>query len=85
MITPEGLRQTRRGLGGQLADLRKAAGFTQHQLADAIYASRSSIAGIETGRQNADRDFWIRADHLTHADGALLAVYDTSATSRKPR
>ena len=76
MITPDGLQQTRRALGQQLAKLRKAADLTQHQLADSVYASRSSIAGIETGRQNADRDFWTRADHLTHADGALLAAYD---------
>ena len=76
MITPDGLQQTRRALGQQLANLRKAVDLTQHQLADAVYASRSSIAGIETGRQNADRDFWTRADHLTHADGALLTAYD---------
>ena len=73
---PGEARRACRALGERLANFRKTAGITQHQLADAIYASRSSIAGIETGRQNADRDFWSRADHLTQANGALLAAYD---------
>ena len=48
MITPEGLRQTRRGLGGQLADLRKAAGFTQHA------ASRRHLRLAQQHRRHRD-------------------------------
>ena len=74
--TPDEIQIARHALGERLAHVRKVAGLTQHQLADAIFASRSSIAGIQTGRQNADRAFWTRADQLTRADGSLLTAYD---------
>jgi DNA-binding XRE family transcriptional regulator len=45
-------RQTllQEALGGDLVDLRKAAGMTQRQLGDAIGTSRDLIAKIEQGR-----------------------------------
>lgn len=63
-------------LGRRLRDLRKAAGLTQGQLATATFTSRSSVACIETGRQNADGAFWRRADDATGAEGALVAAYE---------
>jgi tetratricopeptide (TPR) repeat protein/DNA-binding XRE family transcriptional regulator len=69
------LRTGRVALGRQLSDLRRAAGLTQQQLAIATFTSRSSIACIETGRQNPDRTFWHRADEATGAAGALTAGY----------
>jgi tetratricopeptide (TPR) repeat protein len=56
--------------------LRKAAGLTQGQLAAATFTSRSSVACIETGRQNPDSAFWRRADDAMGAEGALVAAYD---------
>ena len=70
------LRAAQMTLGHCLRDLRKAAGFTQQQLAAATLTSRSSIACIETGRQNPDRTFWDRADKATGAAGVLVAAFE---------
>lgn len=70
------LRTARAALGVRLRDMRKAAGLTQQQLATATYTSRSSIACVETGRQNAERGFWQRADEATGAVGVLVAGYE---------
>ncbi len=70
------LRAARAALGRRLRDLRKAAGLTQRQLAIATFTSRSSIACIETGRQNPDSTFWQRADKATGAGGNLVMGYE---------
>ena len=54
------------------------------QLAAATFVSRSSIACIETARQNADRSFWERADAATGANGSLLALYDHIRNTNVP-
>jgi transcriptional regulator with XRE-family HTH domain len=69
----EELHAAQAALGRRLRDLRKAAGLTQQQLAVAALTSRSSIACIETGRQNPDRTFWERADEATGSTGVLVA------------
>jgi transcriptional regulator with XRE-family HTH domain len=69
-------------LGRYLEQLRKAAGLTQQELAGVVFKSRSSIANIETGRQNSDRAFWVRADEATGADGALVAAYERTRMRR---
>jgi tetratricopeptide (TPR) repeat protein len=74
-MDPE-LREAQVALGHRLRDLRKAAGLTQDQLAAASLTSRSSIASIETGRQNPDSGFWQRADKAVQADGVLIAEYE---------
>jgi tetratricopeptide (TPR) repeat protein len=76
----EELRVARAALGLRLRDMRKAAGLTQRQLAAATYTSRSSVACIETGRQNAERGFWQRADEATGAVGVLVAGYENLRT-----
>jgi tetratricopeptide (TPR) repeat protein len=51
--------------------------LTQHQLAEMIAYSRTTVANVETGRQPAGRDFWKRADTAVTAGGKLLASFDT--------
>jgi hypothetical protein len=70
------LEDLRRALGRQLAALRRASGHSQHSLAPLTLYGRSTVANVETGRQNAPRDFWIRCDEALGSDGALLAGYD---------
>lgn len=71
MIDPSEIAQARRALGRQLADYRRAAGFSQHQLAPHTLYGRSTIANVEIGRQNAPRDFWQRCDRALKTQGAL--------------
>ncbi len=72
----EELRAAQAALGRRLRGLRNAAGMTQRQLASATLTSRSSIACIETGRQNPDPTFWDRADEATGAAGVLVAGHE---------
>lgn len=39
-------------MNNRLADLRKANGLTQEELADALEVSRQTISSIENGRYN---------------------------------
>lgn len=71
------VRAARLKLGPQLANLRKAAGLTQHELAPLIGYSRTTIANVEVGRQLADRSFWIRADSALSTTGTLTVAYDS--------
>lgn len=48
-------------LGKRLAVYRKARGYTQESLAPLIHYGRSTIAGVETGRQRVRRSFGRRA------------------------
>ena len=79
MRESEAVAAARRALGRQLAELRTAAGLTQHDLAAQVHYSRTTLANVETGRQQAARDFWEQSDRAVGADGALLATYDSVA------
>lgn len=66
----------RLALGRQLATWRDAAGETQRSLAAQLPFSRSTVANVETGRQQAPREFWQFCDDLLGAGGDLVAAYD---------
>ena len=70
------IRATRRDLGRRLAQLRKAAGHTQHSFALLVQYGRSSVANTETGHQHPDRAFWVRCDTVLETGGVLAAEYD---------
>lgn len=63
-------------LGQQLSAFRQAAGYSQGSLAAAVGYSRSSIANIEAGRQQADERFWRKCDEVLSADGQLVASWN---------
>lgn len=65
-----------RGLGHQLAEMRVAAGHTQHAFARLVQYGRSSVANTETGRQQPDRAFWARCDAVLQTGGVLTQEYD---------
>lgn len=52
---PDDVEQARRTLGRQLALLRKAVGYSQHQFAPLTSYGRSTIANVEVGRQRVPR------------------------------
>lgn len=72
----EGVDGARERLGRQLALLRRAAGQSQQALAARVGYSRSTIANIEVGRQNAPRALWQTCDDVLHGEGTLLASHD---------
>lgn len=74
MIDPSEIVAARQALGRLLAKYRKAAGLNQHQLAPRVHYGRSTIANVETGRQNVPRDFWVRCDQEFNAGGRLVAA-----------
>jgi tetratricopeptide (TPR) repeat protein len=76
MIDPGEISAARHALGRLLAEYRGAAGLKQRQLAPYTHYGRSTIANVETGRQNVPRDFWERADGAVNAGGGLLAAAD---------
>lgn len=53
MIDRQAVAEARRMLGRRLAELRKAAGYSQHQLAPFTLYTRSTLANVEIGRQHA--------------------------------
>lgn len=73
---PQDVRDAWRTLGRQLAELRKAAGYTQHSFAPMTLYARSTVANAETGHQHPDRAFWQRCDLVLKTDGALTTDYD---------
>ncbi|WP_328822388.1 helix-turn-helix transcriptional regulator [Micromonospora rubida] len=76
MIDPQRVDDARRALGARLAGWRNARGLTQLALAGRVPVSRTTIAGVETGRQCPDRVFWQRCELALGAGGELLAGYD---------
>jgi transcriptional regulator with XRE-family HTH domain len=54
------IASARRALGIKLASLRRAAGYTQVEFAPLTGYGRSTLANVETGRQNVPRAFWRR-------------------------
>lgn len=71
----ESVEAARRALGRQLAALRRAAGYTQEAFVPLTGYGRSTLANVETGRQNVVRGFWKRCADALAADD-LLARYD---------
>jgi DNA-binding XRE family transcriptional regulator len=68
--------EARRKLGRQLAELRKAAGYSQHDFAPLTHYTRSTIANVEVGRQHVPRTFWQLCDEVLSASGTLSGGYD---------
>lgn len=80
---PAHVLELRRALGGSLAACRQKVRWSQAKLARELSYHRSAISHIESGRHPAPREFWKRADEVLHADGALLAGYETLATAKR--
>lgn len=76
MADAEHIQAAWQALGHRLAELRQARGLTQQRFAGMIYASRSSVANVETGRQKVSRQFWVDCDKALSAGGDLTARYD---------
>jgi hypothetical protein len=76
VIDPNEIVAARRALGHLLAGYRQAAGLNQRQLAPHTLYGRSTVANVETGRQNVPRSFWERAEAVLGAGGKLTAQYD---------
>ncbi|MCZ7421906.1 helix-turn-helix transcriptional regulator [Verrucosispora sp. WMMA2121] len=76
MADSDEIKTARRALGRRLAQLRKAAGHTQHGFARLVQYGRSSVANTETGHQHPDRAFWSRCDSVLATGGVLAAEYD---------
>jgi hypothetical protein len=72
----DAIEAARHALGARLAAYRRAAGYSQAQLAKLTITSRSSVANVETGRQHVSRQFWASADAVLHADGDLTQASD---------
>lgn len=76
MAGSDEISASRKALGRQLAAYRKAAGYSQHDLAPLTHYARSTIANVEVGRQNVPRSFWTICDDLLQAGGALTRGSD---------
>lgn len=76
MREPEAVAELRRALGKELAAFRRAAGYTQTELAELTEYSRSTIGNVETGRQHVPREFWERADSCLRTGGVLASGQD---------
>lgn len=70
------IAELRLALGRQLAAYRKAANYSQHQLAPLVGYGRSTVANVEVGRQQVPRAFWLRCDELLGAGDRLTTTYD---------
>jgi hypothetical protein len=82
----EAVESTRRALGAQLAEYRRAAGCSQAELGALVGYTRSTVANVETGRQHVPPRFWKSADEAVHAEGALIALSgETEAAARRER
>jgi DNA-binding XRE family transcriptional regulator len=66
----------RRDLGRRLAAARKAAGYTQQQLAAAAGYSRSTVSNAEIGHPDVARTFWARCDEVLKSGQAYTLAFD---------
>jgi DNA-binding XRE family transcriptional regulator len=82
MNDSEGTRALRRDLGRALKEARRAAGYSQAQLARKTGYARSTVSTVESGGQNVPRIFWERSDAALGSGTALLARYDRLAQRR---
>jgi DNA-binding XRE family transcriptional regulator len=76
MNDSEGTGALRRDLGRALKEARRAAGYSQAQLARKTGYARSTVSTVESGGQNVPRIFWERSDAALGTGTALLARYD---------
>ncbi|MER7625459.1 helix-turn-helix transcriptional regulator [Streptomyces sp. NPDC126503] len=73
-------------LGKIIKVLRKNAGMSQAELADATHCSEDLVSAIERGVRTPQPDFLIRADPALDADGVLVAaVTDVRAALARAR
>jgi transcriptional regulator with XRE-family HTH domain len=78
MTMPKNANPKLEGFGKRLAELRKAAGYTQEQLAQAIGASRRMVAYYETESQHPPIHILIElANALSLSTDQLLGVTPT--------
>src|SRR6185437_1593122 len=82
MDDSEGTRALRRDLGRALKEARRAAGYSQAQLARKTGYARSTVSTVESGSQNVPRIFWERSDAALGSGTVLLARYDRLAQRR---
>lgn len=66
----------RRELGRQLAAWRRAADYTQAQLARQTGYARSTVSTVESGSQHVLRIFWERCDAALDTGQLLATAYD---------
>ena len=71
----------RRDLGNRLVTYRKAAGFTQCTLAEAIGMSRTVVVRAETGQRGMRAEKWAAADEVCGAGGDLVAAHGVLAAA----
>jgi predicted kinase len=71
----DAIADCRAELGRQLAEYRRAAGYSQSELAKRVDYARSTVANVEIGRQNVSRQFWECCEAALDAHGALLDGY----------
>ncbi|MEU2115136.1 helix-turn-helix transcriptional regulator [Streptomyces sp. NPDC016459] len=65
-----------RALGKIIKVLRKNAGLSQAELADATHCSEDLVSSVERGVRTPQPDFLIRADPVVGAGGVLIAAVD---------
>ncbi|MFJ9808148.1 helix-turn-helix domain-containing protein [Streptomyces sp. NPDC101158] len=65
-----------RALGKMIKVLRRNAGLSQAELAEATHCSEDLISALERGVRTPQPDFLVRADPVLGADGVLLAAVD---------
>jgi tetratricopeptide (TPR) repeat protein len=75
--------ELRRALGSCLAACREEAQYSQDKLAEELHYHRTAISHLEAGRHPAPRDFWVRADAVLAAKGALITAYEALETAKR--
>lgn len=85
MTDPTHDKRARIVLGKRLAELRKAAGLTQHELATRISYGRGSVASAETAVHATPLTFWKRCDTALDSDGVLVGLYQRIEIARRER
>ena len=73
-------------LSGALADRRRAAGYTQLELAEITGYAVTTIGHAETGRRRQSRTFWGAADKTLNAGGGTApSARRLQRSARPPR
>ncbi|WP_314612342.1 helix-turn-helix domain-containing protein [Streptomyces stackebrandtii] len=65
-----------RALGKIIKVLRKNAGMSQTELADATHCSEDLVSSVERGVRTPQPDFLMRVDPVLNAGGVLIAAVD---------
>jgi tetratricopeptide (TPR) repeat protein len=79
----EHVLELRCALGACLAACRQQARWSQSKLAEGMHYHRTTISHLEAGRHPAPREFWVRADTVLGAKGALITAYEALETARR--